>query len=740
MSNKVSTINHSNMHNNELEHLVNTEQYDKLEEQWLGIVESEIKDKKPLLHIINLLIKQEKRFAHDFLIMLESYYKEKNAYHDLLEVLKHILKYYPREKGLAAKFADCYSNIYHEKPHVKFFIKKSNIETSPDIAASVKMLEKYCMFDQGDFVFHKSWGVGKVVSFDPEGEKIHIDFEKKSNHGIALDLASDILQKLENDSLLAMMHSQKDVLNKMIDEDPVGLIRRTLKHFKGKATVNTVKEQLLSGIIPSTAWSKWWTKTRKLLLKDPYIQLTEGTPATAFLEMRTAPLTPHQEIINKLTRSGEIYKEIESARKYISEAKSDELCKDTLHKIKTLFAQEAEKLKETNPSAVIECLLIAEQIQTILNESLSNYKDTIETVIQSSDNIAKLIDAIIILEYKKHVLGIIKKIFPESWQNKYVDLFFDQSSHLWEFIVKELVNDNMHDALNSLSQKVSLHFNAYPEHYFWFCKNNFFGRFPNLYANINSGTLFIQLIELINNIYFKMQKGRDGNIRSTFNKIKGLLDEKGTDYALNHLNESNAAGMYNVISSSKCLEDWFKISVESVIRDRYPSLIKKPEIHALDENKIYVTKEGYAKQKRELDHLMNVEFAENARDLGEAISRGDLRENAEYQAAREKQGQLVEKAERLKADLQKVVFIEPYNVKTNIVSPGTKVTIQNKSKNTHDTYTLLGPWDVDIDNNIISYLSPIGKGLLNKKVGETVTIQLPESEIICDIIKIEKAL
>ncbi len=143
---------------------------------------------------------------------------------------------------------------------------------------------------------------------------------------------------------------------------------------------------------------------------------------------------------------------------------------------------------------------------------------------------------------------------------------------------------------------------------------------------------------------------------------------------------------------------------------------------------------------KELDNIMNIQFAENARDLGEAISRGDLRENAEYQAAREKQAQLIEKAERLKADLQKIVFIEPYTVKTNIVSPGTKVTIKNKDKETTETYTLLGPWDADIDKNIISYLSPIGKGLLNKKTGETVTIQLPENEIVCDIIKIEKAL
>lgn len=145
-------------------------------------------------------------------------------------------------------------------------------------------------------------------------------------------------------------------------------------------------------------------------------------------------------------------------------------------------------------------------------------------------------------------------------------------------------------------------------------------------------------------------------------------------------------------------------------------------------------------KKKEFDHLMNVEFAENARDLGEAISRGDLRENAEYKAAREKQAMLVEKAERMKSELQKVVLLDPHTIHSDSASPGTKVTLKHQGKAELETYTLLGPWDVDIEKGIISYLSPIGKGLLNRTTGETVTIKLPEGESTYEIMKIEKAL
>ena len=137
---------------------------------------------------------------------------------------------------------------------------------------------------------------------------------------------------------------------------------------------------------------------------------------------------------------------------------------------------------------------------------------------------------------------------------------------------------------------------------------------------------------------------------------------------------------------------------------------------------------------------MNIEFPENARDLGEAISRGDLRENAEYKAAREKQAMLVEKAERIKTELQKVVIIDPHSIRPGTAAPGTKVTIRHQGKTEIEIYTILGPWDVDIEKGIISYLSPIGKGLLDKTAGETITIKLPEGESIYEIGKIEKVL
>ncbi|KXK31934.1 MAG: hypothetical protein UZ01_00723 [Candidatus Brocadia sinica] len=740
MSNECS-ITGDKLDTNELINLINTEQYDKLEEAWLGIIESNSKDLQALFDIVDLLAKrEEKKRAHDFLIMLAPHYQQKGLYQDALEVLKKVLEYNPKEKGLAKGIAECYSNIYKDRPYAKGLVEKTGIESASDIRSAMKKLEKYFYLDLDDYVSHKSWGVGQVVSVDTEGEKVNINFEKKNNHSISMDIAPDILQKLDKDDLLVMIYARKDALNKMIEEDPVGLIKLTLKYFKGKASVSHIKNRLISGVIPPGAWSKWWTNTKKLLKKDPYIKLTDGTPTTSFLELRTSPMTHHQEILEKLAITADISKKIEIVKKYISTMKNTETCRETLSEITTRFIKDAATLQGENPSLAIECLFLLDEIQDILKEETRKYKDTIETLIRTTENLPEFIDNINTLEYRKHTLGLIKQVKPEHWQDEFTSLFFLNSGNLWEFIIKELITENKQHAIEGIALKLFNQFNAYPEHYIWFCKNGMHRRYPELYKNIDPSLMFNRLIELSDNIYFKIQKGRDGDLKTIITKIKNLLEDKGTDYAISILNDANAEAIFNVVSRSKGMEDWFKVSIESVIQDRYPELFEEPGLPKLDESKIYVTKEGYERKKKEFDHLMNVEFPENARDLGEAISRGDLRENAEYKAAREKQAMLVEKAERMKAELQKVVIIDPRSVHADTASPGTKVTLRHEGKAELEMYTLLGPWDVDIEKGIISYLSPIGKGLLNRTAGETITIKLPEGESTYEIIKIEKVL
>ena len=124
MSNERS-VNENMFSINELISLINTEQYDKLEDEWLRIVESNNKNLQELLTVVDLLAKREERKrAHDFLRLLIPHYKQKELYKDVLEILRKVLEYNPKEKGLAKDIAECYSNIHKDRPYANVLIEK----------------------------------------------------------------------------------------------------------------------------------------------------------------------------------------------------------------------------------------------------------------------------------------------------------------------------------------------------------------------------------------------------------------------------------------------------------------------------------------------------------------------------------------------------------------------------------------------------------------------------------------
>ena len=150
-------------------------------------------------------------------------------------------------------------------------------------------------------------------------------------------------------------------------------------------------------------------KHKKLLKKDPYIKLTDGTPTTSFIEFRSSPMTHHQDILERLPHIQEISKKIEIARKYISETKGTELCKETLNEITNLFVKEADKLYGTQLSLAIECLLLLEEVQGYLNEEPGKYRNNVEAFVRAEENPSELVNNMSILEYRKQVLGILKR-------------------------------------------------------------------------------------------------------------------------------------------------------------------------------------------------------------------------------------------------------------------------------------------------------------------------------------------
>ena len=139
----------------------------------------------------------------------------------------------------------------------------------------------------------------------------------------------------------------------------------------------------------------------------------------------------------------------------------------------------------------------------------------------------------------------------------------------------------------------------------------------------------------------------------------------------------------------------------------------------------YLTKDALEHLKAELQKLKTVERPAASRAIAEAREKGDLRENAEYDAAKESQGLLEAKIQRLEGELANARVLDEENIDTSKVSILTRVTLTNLNSKKQVTYHLVSEKEADLKAGKISVTSPIGKGLLGRHIGDVAEVQAP---------------
>lgn len=151
---------------------------------------------------------------------------------------------------------------------------------------------------------------------------------------------------------------------------------------------------------------------------------------------------------------------------------------------------------------------------------------------------------------------------------------------------------------------------------------------------------------------------------------------------------------------------------------------------------IYLSKKGYDDLKDELNKLKTVDRPNVINQIAEARDKGDLSENAEYDAAKEAQGLLEAKIAKLEVDLSNSRVIDESKLDNSKVSLLSVVTIKNLANNSEMSYTIVSESEADLSQKKISASSPIGKGLIGKEVGDIADIVVPNGTIQFEILKI----
>ncbi len=153
-------------------------------------------------------------------------------------------------------------------------------------------------------------------------------------------------------------------------------------------------------------------------------------------------------------------------------------------------------------------------------------------------------------------------------------------------------------------------------------------------------------------------------------------------------------------------------------------------------NRVPMTPEGYRKLKDELDRLLKVERPKNIQDIAEARAHGDLSENAEYHAAKERQSFIEGRIQELQGKLATADVIDPAKINQSNVAFGAKVKVVDVEADNEYEFTLVGPDEADVKSGKISIISPVGRALIGKEVGDIAVVKAPARTIEYEIIEI----
>jgi len=564
----------------------------------------------------------------------------------------------------------------------------------------------------GAYCLHKSWGFGRVASWNLLLNQIVIDFRGKKGHPMQLQYAADNLTAIPPDHFLALKAADLNAVKKSVKENPAGVMRQILQSLGGQATAQQISEWLIGDIFDEAAWKRWWESTKKILKKDGHFSVP--TKKTEPVLLREAPVAQSDELLNAFHQ----------ARQSKDQAA-------TLDEIVKFYDQFPEPAKQLQPViiAIEQTAMRNQKLHPALSfELVLGRDDLLERIPALRTTIVGLTIGKLLTEEEPRLTSILPKMpsakekrvlqaLPAALGDRWIQVAFRlmQSNHSRVIgqMAKVFSESGQGAALDEAVDRSIREHSATSEMLIWLIKgrrsqaDHLIG--PELLAAILSAVERDQHRETT----------RGSRLRDVLVEDRELLSD-----IFSKTDIGTARDAMRRLMLSPVLDELTKRSLLARLVKVYPDLeamisgAQAEETHA----PLVVSWSSLERRRAEYEELITKKIPENTKEISVARSYGDLRENFEFKAAKQMQAVLMRQKSEVESMLHLARGTSFENPDTSRVSIGTIVKLRNESSGDEEIYTILGAWDGDPERNIISYQAAIAQALLGHTVGETVSI------------------
>jgi transcription elongation GreA/GreB family factor len=665
--------------------LIEQKQFDPLEDLWTKRMEASPHD-FPFFFGVAAAVKKKggPEQALSWLRFLADYHSEKKDIDARIQVLLEIARMFPADNQIRSQLSEAFRARYASHPSLSAVLAQNPLEKSADLTASAGKIRRWLAFLPGQILYMPGRGPGRIAEMNPALDVIRLDF---GGTRLPLSLVSSekMLVPLPEGHFLREKLEHPDEVRELSQRDPAEAVHRLLASFGQPITVSELKDHF-AGIVPDARWGSFWSSARKH--KQLLVSGTGKASTVDWSESAGAATDTIRETFAKASPA----EKIDLARKHGKRSK------ELAHEFAQGLAAESRNAAADSPA------LAWELSQAVLKLASEEPEPFPAEELLASGNILAVLARIEDQSARSKALEAVRAR-REDWLEIFSDQFLrEEDQRVLTGIFEELPAEKQSD----LSRRILRSPRTAPRAFVWLC-----GRFgPE--EPLPPG-LFFSLLDALRQDEFS-------GVRS---RIKEFFDPGALGVTLVRAapSEEQAREMLEALNRAGGLEEHRRATVREAL------LMKYPELRAPAKEYLYSTPESIETRRKELQHLKSVELPANAEAMRAAKEHGDLSENFEYHAARQRHEYLSARIASLADELSRARALDPSRIDVSEIRVGTQVRLRDVATGKERAVTILGPWDSRPEDSIYSYESEFAQALLGQRTGERVRFSGEEVEV-----------
>lgn len=609
---------------------------------------------------------------------------------------------YPPET-LRSELTAAYQTLYQADARLSVILNLTGFDQPrTPLATVIAKTDILLALAPGAYCQHKSWGFGLIKTFDVTLNRIVIAFPHNPDHAMQLGYAAESLIPVSADHIEVRKATDRAGLQRLAAAEPLALLRVVLGSFNRAATADQIEKCLSGSVLPADQWKKWWEAARALAKRDPHFEVPARR--TEPVRLRAAPVSQQDELLQAFREAVSLTQKAGVARqllKLAGDMENPDLLLQEFHDglAAALTAATTAKVADRLAAALLLDELLAAQRQPTEPAS-----PLAAQILATAPRLPALLADLDTTAHKR-ALTILKHSQPDRLRDRINDLDVRALDDIPEILatcgprIEQLVQNQTasRDLLLWLSKTITT-----PQPPAW---TETMAR-PALLAAL------LKAIETAEN-RTASKRLRDALLGDE-SLITELLAAASPDVIRDHARQLLASTAFEELDRRLLLARLVK---------EFPFVQELLVTRTIREQPLIVSRASFEKRRQELEDLVQKKIPQNSKEIGQARSYGDLRENFEYKAAKDMQRLLMRRRAELEVLLGRATPTDFNDVKTDTVQPGTTVTVTELAANRSQTYHILGAWDSDPARNIISYPAALAQVLLNKKPGDEVAAE-----------------